>query len=240
MRQNSAGTERYIRQKDTKNEDIVLDKSIFSKVFNKDIRRVFIYKRAERLGNALCLIAPAFRDSVSLKERLEDISLTLSLAATKPDASFREALSRELLALSSVLSMARVGGLLSPMNVDILASEVHLLLEDISTYEEPRLTLGEAPTLANLAKHVPSAVPPTPSRERVPIKDKKPVNKGHIERKESIMSLIRQKKEASIKDISTSILGISEKTIQRELQALIISGHIVRRGERRWSTYSLA
>jgi DNA-binding HxlR family transcriptional regulator len=36
------------------------------------------------------------------------------------------------------------------------------------------------------------------------------------------------------------IRGVSEKTIQRELGALIESGLVMKQGERRWSVYSLA
>jgi hypothetical protein len=36
------------------------------------------------------------------------------------------------------------------------------------------------------------------------------------------------------------IRDVSEKTIQRELQALIDSGEVVKRGERRWTQYALA
>jgi DNA-binding transcriptional ArsR family regulator len=54
------------------------------------------------------------------------------------------------------------------------------------------------------------------------------------------MSVIQSKGKVSIKDISTLIRGVSEKTIQRELAALIEAGIVEKQGERRWSTYSLA
>jgi DeoR/GlpR family transcriptional regulator of sugar metabolism len=53
------------------------------------------------------------------------------------------------------------------------------------------------------------------------------------------LSVIKNKGTASIKDISTLVRGVSEKTIQRELSALISSGSVLKQGERRWSTYSL-
>ena len=40
--------------------DFVLDKVIFSNVFDKDIRRIYIYRKSERLAKALHLITPAF------------------------------------------------------------------------------------------------------------------------------------------------------------------------------------
>ena len=225
-------------------DDIVLDKSIFSNVFHKDIRKAFIYKKAERLGNALYLITPAFHDSMSLKDCIEEIAVALIAAAADTQPSFRDRLSHELLALSSAISMARAGGLLSPMNADLIISEAKAFLADIAAYEEPLLALSEPHTLAGLSKRAPvdanrpgstHALPESPRH----IKDTLSPSKGQSDRKESILSLIRKKGTASIKDISTVIVGVSEKTIQRELQSLIASGQVIRSGERRWSTYSL-
>src|ERR1700733_12553839 len=70
--------------------------------------------------------------------------------------------------------------------------------------------------------------------EAISIKD---ISKGHIpsnglisqqqrQRLDQILSLVREKKSVSIKDISAVIRGCSEKTIQRELGELIRQGHI--------------
>lgn len=237
-------TERPIRHADLQNEDIVLNKSIFSNIFNKDIRRAFIYKKAERLANALYLITPALRDSVSLRARAEAIAVALTEVAALAPATFREALSRELLALSSVLSMARVAGLLSPMNVELVSREVQSLLAEVSSYEEPGLAMADAPTLATLTRRAPAEVsvrvaattPRLPALASPASPPKGPIVK---DRTESILSLIRQKGTVTIKDISGVIRGVSEKTIQRELQTLIESGQVHKAGERRWSRYTL-
>lgn len=239
---------RVTRHTEAQRDDIVLDKSIFSNIFDKDIRRVFIYKKAERLANALGLITPAFHDSLSLRGRIESIALALTEAATRSPATFRDALSRELLSLSSVLSLARVGGLLSPMNAELIGAEARSLLREVTSYEEPQITLAGSPTLAAIARQMPpsSAVdmPSHPAGARVaptPIKDTPKGSKGRTSmRRENIVSLIGQKGTVTIRDLSTMIRGVSEKTIQRELLVLIGGGQIVKRGERRWSTYSLS
>jgi hypothetical protein len=59
-------------------------------------------------------------------------------------------------------------------------------------------------------------------------------------RKDKVMAIIKDKGEATIKDIAELITDCSEKTIQRELQSLINEGMVVREGERRWSKYRLA
>lgn len=59
-------------------------------------------------------------------------------------------------------------------------------------------------------------------------------------RTDEILALIREKKEVSVKDIASFISGCSEKTIQRELLALVAQGVLKKSGEKRWSRYSLA
>jgi len=229
-----------IRQTQTKGRDsysgdFVLEKSIFNNVFEKDIRRVFIYKKAERLAKAIHLIAPAFAGSASLRNRIDEIAIGLVDAAILPSGAARTALSRELLALSSILSIAQTGGLLSHMNADIIAKEAHLLLQEVAAYEEPRLFLDETPTLSVIAKKTLSG-----GINKGHLKDTKNISDIHIkDRRNSVMSVIKNKGKASIKDISTVIRGVSEKTIQRELLALIAGGMVLKHGERRWSTYSL-
>ncbi len=236
-------------------EDFVLEKSIFANVFEKDIRKVFIYKKAERLAKAIHLITPAFAESVSLRNRIDTIAIGLVDAAILPSGTARTALSRELLALSSVLSIARTGGLLSTMNVELISRETYALLQEVAAYEEPRLFLDETPTLSGIAKKALSqqTAPHTPTHEQKIIKRAAPAhlihkgpshrtetNEGVKDRREAIISVIKDKKKASIKDISTRIRDISEKTIQRELATLISMGQVTKEGERRWSIYSLA
>ena len=59
-------------------------------------------------------------------------------------------------------------------------------------------------------------------------------------RREKILSLIKNKKDISIKDISLSFPDCSEKTILRELNVLINKGHIKKTGAKRWSRYQIA
>ena len=249
-------------------EDFVLDKGIFSNIFEKDIRRVYIYKKAERLAKAIHLIAPAFRNSPSLRDRLDQVSVGLVDAAILPPGSARDALSRELLALSSVLSIARTSGMLSAMNVELIGREAHLLLQEVASYEEPRLFLDDAPSLAELAKDVatagarearaaaqataaarassPAPRTSTPSRSRTSVgmsesmSDREPIKDKNSDRREAIKDILKSKGPSYIKDISTVIRDVSEKTIQRELQAMVDEGEITKSGERRWTTYALA
>jgi predicted transcriptional regulator len=59
-------------------------------------------------------------------------------------------------------------------------------------------------------------------------------------RREIIVSLLREKNEIQIKDVSELIKECSEKTLQRELSSLVSSGVLKKEGDRRWSKYRLA
>ena len=60
-----------------------------------------------------------------------------------------------------------------------------------------------------------------------------------MSRRDQILSLFVKGVDISIKDISAKIKGCSEKTIQRELNALLYDNIIERIGEKRWSRYVL-
>lgn len=59
-----------------------------------------------------------------------------------------------------------------------------------------------------------------------------------LSRKEKLLEFIKDKQEISIKDAIKHFPDTGEKTIQRDLIALIQSGLIQKTGERRWSRYS--
>ncbi len=60
------------------------------------------------------------------------------------------------------------------------------------------------------------------------------------DRRASILSLLQTKQSVTVREVSETIQNCSEKTIQRELLALVAQGVLKKEGERRWSTYSLA
>ncbi len=252
------------RNKNADVKDFVLEQHIFSNIFDKDIKRVFIYKKAERLAKAIHLIVPAFRDVPSLRDRIDAVAVRLVDASILPPSSARDMLSRELLALSSMLSIANTSGILSAMNAELIAKEAQTLLLEVATYEEPRLFLDDTPSLAELARNAGRSSEITEplitgnvetrintrrghrmSEKTAPRAQKN--RKGHVKdiavkssRRDAILNIIRRKGDAYIKDISTVIRDISEKTIQRELATLVEEGTLIRTGSRRWTSYSIA
>jgi DNA-binding transcriptional ArsR family regulator len=221
------------------NIDFVLEKAIFSNVFDKDIQRIYIYKKAERLAKAVHAVAPGLADSPALRERAEAAAVALVDAAVLPPASARERLPRELLTLSSVLAIAEAAGRLSSMNAGLIVSEAQYLLAEVAGYEAPRLALEAVPSFAGLARRVAPARragTPRASSSIGQLKDT-PKNSG---RREAILGVIRERGRVYIREIATVVREVSEKTIQRELAALVREGVVAREGERRWTLYSLA
>ncbi len=60
-----------------------------------------------------------------------------------------------------------------------------------------------------------------------------------LSRREAVIQAIKDKGEATIGEVMASFPGTGEKTIQREITALVQAGLVRRNGERRWSKYSL-
>lgn len=69
---------------------------------------------------------------------------------------------------------------------------------------------------------------------------KKNISNGTAhERKQRILAIVQKKKEVTLTDIAQEVKGYSEKTLQRDLLALVKKGVLKKKGERRWRTYSL-
>lgn len=64
-------------------------------------------------------------------------------------------------------------------------------------------------------------------------------NEFQKDRRAIILGLLQKKDKVTVKDVSNVIKDVSDKTLQRELLALVAQGVLKKEGERRWSTYSL-
>lgn len=178
-----------------------------------------------------------------------------------------ETLTTKIETILSIMVVAMFSGNMSEMNYKILQTELELFAEDIKkNFEDMPVSYLLPEDLMSLRSYQDNQ-PNPPAVSARHIKDKnfyKGQDKGHTgnnpknnplnsagadltggkseksARKEIIVSLLAGQTEMSIKDISAHMSGCSEKTIQRELAALIEEKRIKRKGERRWSTYSLS
>lgn len=167
--------------------------------------------------------------------------------------------------LLSFIEIAFTIGFISEMNTNILKKEFMLLVSDLKEKETKdkhfSFTLDEKMFDVPPAESYPDIKDKRTSFNTVParpigvsfINNKSPIQnieprKSNItitnlaERKDrslKILSLVKDKKEVSIKDISLTFTDCSEKTIQRELNTLVSKGQLKKSGLKRWSRYSV-
>jgi hypothetical protein len=75
-------------------------------------------------------------------------------------------------------------------------------------------------------------------KKNTPIQSK--TNEAKDIRHKNIISILQSKDDVSITDIYDFFTDCSSKTIQRDLNELIDTNHVIKKGSRRWSTYTLA
>jgi hypothetical protein len=171
--------------------------------------------------------------------------------------------------LSTLLSLAFISGYISSSNIETMKNEINYLhkhIEELSTSfasDTGHLHLKSELFVVNHRDVKPRDVKPREDvsfRQSSEVKPRtkmsfrttpvgavplRPVQKTPTQpiqkedRESRIIDVIRDKGVVSIKDISTVIFDVSEKTIQRTLQVLIDKGQIKKEGERRWAKYQL-
>lgn len=184
-------------------------------------------KKSERLASAVYLITNFFSDQEPLKWRLR-VLFTDMLSERVKDKSN---LTMEALSLFFV---AKNVGLVSEINYEIFINELLKLKQEVEKSLET--TFFRETTMSE-------RVLPEPQRTEY-IKDKHKefgtVSVKKNSRQNTIVTILKRKREIMIKDISPLIPSCSEKTIQRELLAMVRTGILKKIGEKRWSRYSLA
>lgn len=150
----------------------------------------------------------------------------------------------DVFALLPQARMLGVRGAISKENALILGHELEKVAERLVSgsnpspfispeeFSVPVLPKGALPALASQLQES--------SLRQERAKNTSQGHKGQSERMSLILSFIRKQKSVSIKDIAKVVRGCSEKTIQRELTALINQGLVRKVGERRWSLYTPA
>lgn len=232
--------------------------------FEKDESFVFLYKKTEKLTTALYMVTNLFSDNEPMKWALrKKVSDLLSFTVGYKDmpeahhADFAHSAKTRVLEIVSLLEVSSRSGLVSPMNFSILKQEFSHLLHTLDSYLSMRAETSRQPLPASFfdvsQRPHPTHNPGTgvslststtihPARSEH-VKDNKNLSDmdgfKKTNRQNIILGLLKKKKELTIKDIAQVIRDCSEKTIQRELIALITAGIIRKTGERRWSKYSL-
>jgi hypothetical protein len=194
-------------------------------------------KKPEKLVSAIYLITGFFNDQEPLKWKLrflasEFISLTVSLKE------------RQFPILEVKNTILKIIGLFSiAKNASLISTDNHnLMQEELMKYVG---TLDYSDDISDFLKSESPKQEIKKLGEGLVVKDKHLKEFGAVSVKKNsrqniIITLLKRKKEVMIKDVSSLIGDCSEKTIQRELLAMVQAGLLKKMGEKRWSRYSLA
>ncbi len=232
--------------------------------FSAEEYLLYVFKKTEKITAALYLVSGLLKDEEPMKWELRDRSMDLLTSSFTASSSLPgdknvviQSLFTAALETISLLNVAKISNLVSDMNHKLLVREIdqvlHLLRDRLTANaENAGYILSEAffktPDLFSSGFKDSSGSSSgndkkTNNEEPLVRKDN---SQGHgqskdkkSQRQEIIMNTLKSHSNLTIKDFSRIIKGCSEKTIQRELLALVDQGIVKKEGERRWSRYSL-
>jgi len=229
----------------------------------------FVFKKAEKIATALYLITSYFSDKEPLKWNIRESATSLmnsvvsiTKRSTEDQTKHLRDLNRSLMQISSYLELSEKIGIVSYMNFSILNDEVRNISMQVEKAVKRQQDIEEEGISDGVFKGVHTdkghqghsdkgqdvlynndkgqeEERPIEEEKIIPAKPSVP-SPSSKDRIDNILGIIKDMKSVSIKDISSKIEGVSEKTIQRDLLKLIKDGSIKKEGERRWSKYSLA
>ncbi len=210
----------------------------------------FVVKKSERLASALYVITGFLSPDEPARGRLRSCALDLLNRSTdqaKLHGASIESFGARCMEIGAILETAKAGGLISAMNAKLIGDEYASLAsfvrdnqEKISEHVgriEEALSDLEAPNSFSIGHVTKSPL------DSLRIKNdtlRIAPQKRQSDRRDLVLAVFKNKEKLSIKDITASVVGCSEKTVQRELLSLVQSGALIKEGERRWSTYRKA
>jgi hypothetical protein len=235
-------------------KDNAINDSSFKKLLNNDNYYRHIFKKTEKIISVVFYIL----NNVDIDKKSETLvsnlaskahfahenalrSLEVKLMSSK---EVLEQFAQSLVGLDSSLRVASASGFISNEVLGVVVNEIDAVLRGLKTYintntntddllfgsSYPSVYSGEVVQTGQYTqKKRPTATVAAPTAAVSSVSD----------RRERIKTILEAKKEATIKDISEIITDVSEKTIQRELNAMIEENLVKRQGERRWSKYSM-
>ncbi len=221
----------------------------------------FLSSKSKKLVTVLYMVTNLFPEQEPLKWDIRKngvsfLSETTSLSTvygTDREQKIQSviSISKNLIALGEI---AHYTGMISEMNFSVLRREFEIFLQDINQGQLQKTEQNSVSIPSgffSIARPQISSLPQTNKeassgyKGQKSIKDSlKDITKAGIsknERKELILKILktRGKESLSVKDFSEIIKDCSEKTIQRELQDLVLGSVLNKQGERRWSRYSI-
>lgn len=230
----------------------------FQKLLHNDNYYRQIFKKTEKIVSVIFYILNNIDSNKKSETHISNIASkahfvhenALRTLEVKP-ASSKEVLeqfAQALIGLDSTIRIAGVSGVVSNDVLSVLTTEIDVVLRGLKTYlQDSGLTQSDFFDQLGTPARAPRATPRNEivtegASARSSVAQATPraaATTGVVDRRERIKTILEAKGEATIKDISEIITDCSEKTIQRELNAMIEDNLVKRQGERRWSRYSI-
>ena len=228
----------------------------------------FIQSKTNKVSTALYMVTDIIPEGEPWKNEVRSDALLLMRESMNLNNSYESIGHLETIftRIHSLLVLAGTVRLISEMNVHILIDEIknivshlHELKGSVSyplVSDHTRIDLSQffnepTPISESLSskqqikqiKDIPQPQQIVTKKTSIQLQNSRPVRTApdlalKINRTNTILQVIKDKREVTIKDLSDYIAGCSEKTIQRELLALVGKGVLQKRGEKRWSRYS--
>jgi len=218
--------------------------SSFRNFFSNEYH-TFLVQKSERLASALYIITgfiPA-EEPVRLKLRTRALDLiSCSADAHGLSGVGIDTFTSRCTEIGSLLETALSAGLISHMNARLICDE-YASLAHFAKNERGNIAETNDVTESDIQnKFLPQqTVFKSQIHNSTSSRTFKKTNgvpkKRQSDRRASILALFKNKDGISIKDAASSVIGCSEKTIQRELLSLVQEGVLTKEGERRWTVY---
>lgn len=208
--------------------------------YSNSREKVLDNSKGQKIAAALYLVSGHLSDTDPLRIALRTHAVTLTVSdndAAKMSAAH---------AIENLLNTAVIAQLISEKNASIIQLELRHYVTQVTTepdtiaqlFSDNSVSISAPRPVAGILKNPPSKMSYTTTQLSVKNPLKIPlVNENKSKRQDAILSFINERKSVGIKDIAALFSDTSEKTIQRELSALVSAGKITKRGEKRWSVY---
>ena len=206
--------------------------------FKGRVNLYYCFLKSEKLAIVLSDIfsGGVFREHEMVHELLSQTSkLPLAIARSASGEVPEGTVISAILGIISGVRILVADRVLAQGNGEIIIAEYERVAERmISSLPVSYLTVGDF-ALPDLPE--PRALPNSPGSLKGQFKGQQGGLPAPSKKAEAVLKYVRDNKRVTVKDISRNIREYSEKTIQRELAALMRSGLVKKEGERRWSVY---
>jgi len=235
-------------------KDNFINDSSLNKMLHDENYYKHIFKKTEKIVTVVFYIlhnvdsdkkSETHISNIASKAHLVHEHALRSLDARK--AAAREVLeqfAQSLIALDSTFRVAVATRLIAPEVFNVVVDEIDVVMRGLRSYISSEHNAQMAVTEGFTSLAAASSKPKRPAPAAAPLATTEaPTTQSSTvkvnDRRERIKTILEAKGEASIKDIAEIVSDCSEKTLQRELNAMIKDNIVKREGERRWSRYSL-